>query len=74
MNRSERVRMANLDGILDRLEHAEKKAIYDLRNAGFLVNTVEEARLIRTEYRQTARLQARAVERMSTIAQGRRTA
>jgi hypothetical protein len=66
--------MANLDGILDRLDHAERKAIYDLRNAGFLVNTVEEARLIRTEYRQTARLQARAVERMSDIAQGRRTA
>jgi hypothetical protein len=66
--------MANLDGILDRLDNAERKAIYDLRNAGFLVNTVEEARLIRTEYRQTARLQARAVERMSTIAQGRRTA
>lgn len=74
MNRSERVRMANLDGILDRLDHAEQKAIYDLRNAGFLVNTVEEARMIRTEYRQTARLQARAVERMSSIAQGRRTA
>jgi hypothetical protein len=66
--------MANLDGILDRLDHAERKAIYDLRNAGFLVNTVEEARLIRTEYRQTTRLQARAVERMSDIAQGRRTA
>jgi hypothetical protein len=66
--------MARLDGIIGRLDNAERKALQDLRDEGFPVHTIHQARVIQAEYREAARIHASAVERMSVIAQGRRTA
>jgi hypothetical protein len=74
MNRSERARLTKLDGILARHDAAEKQALLDLRNAGFNVRGIAQARRIQAEYREQARIAAHAVERMSAIASGRKTA
>ena len=74
MNRSERARMAHLDTTLRRLDDAEKTALFELRQAGFSVRDIAGARRIQAEYREAARLQATAMERMSAIARGRKTA
>lgn len=74
MNRSDRARMAKLDSALRRLDQAEKTALFELRNAGFPVRNISEARTLQAEYQEAARIQAHAVERMSDLARGRKTA
>lgn len=71
MNRSERARLSILESVLERHTEAEKRAIYELRNAGIQVMSITEARKIQQQYREQARLAAHAVERMSQIARGR---
>lgn len=74
MRRHERARLTRLDGILSRLDAAEKKALQELRDEGFPVRTVHEARMVQAEYREAARLQAHAISRMTEIESGKRTA
>jgi hypothetical protein len=74
MNRSERARMARLDSTLRRLDDAEKTALFEIRNAGFPVRNITEARTLQAEYQEAARVHAHAVERMSELARGRKTA
>lgn len=72
MNRFDRARMMKLESAVGKVDTAEKNAVTHLQQAGFHVSTMAEARLILSEYREAARLQASQIDIMASIAGGRR--
>lgn len=67
MNRDDRNRLARLEQILNRLESAEKDALFRLRSEGWNFRSVEAAKAQLRLIREQARSQAVSVVRMAEL-------